>query len=204
MLALPTLSGLDLPVAEQANLAALIVLGALAARMVLETIAAHWYPARLSAVQAPELPGPRTGQRLAAKLITLTIFLFVAASYVGFCWQLYVGGVLFIVPQLLEFFEDRLPNFPKLHTALPQGLVQIVLLLFVTAFLSVLAVDSFQDSQELIRYSFLLLSIPGFVFAVLGLFGREGPKPELRWRHQLAGVLVLAIGVLFVVGIIGI
>jgi hypothetical protein len=202
--ALPTVSGLALPVAEQADVAALVVLGALAARMILETVAAHWYPARLAMVQAPELPGPRTGQRLAAKLLTLAIFVFVAASYVGLCWQLVLGAALFIVPQLLELLDDRLPNFPKLHTALPQGIVQIVLLLFVTAYIGAFAVHAFRQSEQLIRSSFLLLALPGFVFAVLGLFGREGHKPTLRWRHQLAGVLILAIGVLFVVGVIGV
>lgn len=202
--ALPTLSGLELPVATRANDAALVVLVALAVRMVIETIAAHWYPSRLSSVQAPELPGPRTGQRLAAKMLTLAVFLFVATSYVGLCWQLYVGGVLFIVPQFLEFFADRFPNSRKLHTALPHGIVQIVLLLFVTGYLGVLAVDRFRDSLELIRWSFLLLSLPGFVFATLDLFGREGPEYPLRWRHQILGVLILSIGILFVLGVIGI
>ena len=202
--ALPTLSGLDLPIAARANDATLVVLVALAARMAIETIAAHWYPARLSSVQAPELPGPRTGQRLAAKTVTLAVFLFVATSYVGLCWQLYVGGALFIVPQFLELFADKFPSSPRLHIALPHGIVQIVLLLFVTGYLGVLAVDRFHDGPELIRWSFLLLSLPGFVFSLLDLFGREGPEYPLRWRHQIVGVLILSIGILFVLGVIGI
>ena len=202
--ALPTLSGLELPIADRANDIALLVLAALAVRMLVETIAAHWYPNRLAQVQTPELPGSRRGQQIMAKLLTLVIFLFVAASYVGLSWQLIVGGLLFIVPQALGLVADDLPNSLTLRRVIPHGIVQIVFLLFVTGFVGVLAVDRFKDSLELIRYSFLMLSIPGFVLGMLDLFAREGPEYPLRWRHQFLGALVLMVGVLFVVGVIGV
>jgi hypothetical protein len=199
---LPGLSGLELPIADQANTAALVVLAALAVRMMIETLAAHWYPMRLSQVQPAELPGSRVSQYLAAKALTLTIFLFAAVSYVGFCWQLYVGAILFILPQVLELWEDRFPNSPKLHIILPRGIVQIVALLVVGAFVGNLILSNVRHSQELIRESFVLLSLPGFALSLLELAGREGPDRELHWRDQIMGTIVLVTGVLLVLGLI--
>ena len=201
--ALPILSGLDLPVAKRADAAALIVLAALVLRMIVETVAAHWYPDRLRRVQPHERPGSWRGQRITAKVLTLGLFLFVAASYVGVCWQLYVGAVLFIIPQLLEFFEHRLPNSPKLYSVLPHGIVQIVLLLFIAGYVGVMAGHFFPDGLELVRWSFFMLSLPGFAFAMLDRFGREGPERVLRWRHQMLGTLILVLGVLGVLGVVG-
>ncbi len=199
---LPGLSGLDLPIAEQANAAAVVVLGALIVRMVLETVAAHGYPLRLSQVQPATLSEPSRAQRAAAYLLILGIFLFAAVAYLGPCWQLYVGGALFILPKFLQLLEDRLPNSPRIYAAVPRGLVQVVLVLFVGAVLGALALDNTDSGREAIRDSFVLLSLPGFALAVLELFGREGTERELRWHHQIAGIPILVFGVLLALEVI--
>jgi hypothetical protein len=202
LLGLPGLSGLDLPIAEKADAAALLVLVALAVRMVVETVAAHWYPARLSQVQPAELGEPGTGQRVAASVLVLAIFVFVAVSYLGSCWQLYVGGALFILPKFLGFFADRLPSSPRAHAVTPRGIVEVVLMLVVGAVVGAIVLDQFTSGREAIRNAFVLLSLPGFALALLELIGRDGPERELPWRHQLLGIPLLALGVLIVLGVV--
>jgi hypothetical protein len=200
---LPGLAGLDLPIAHRANFIALIVLGALAARMMVETVAAHWYPQRLAAVQPKDLPAPGTGQRLAANALIVGIFIFVAVSYLGSCWQLYVGAALFVLPKLLVLVADRLPSLPRMQPVVPRGVVQIVLLLLIGVVLGTHVLANLADGRQLIRDSFVVLSIPGFVVAVLELLGGEAPERERRWYYQLLGVPVLTLGVLLALGMIG-
>lgn len=202
---LPGLAGLDLPIAHHGGVIAVVVLGALAGRMVVETIAAHWYPQRLAMVQPSELPGPGTGQRVAANALILAVFLFVAVSYLGACWQLWVGGALFVLPKLLALVADRLPTWPAVQVLAPQGIVQTVLLLVVGVVLGSLVLGHLANGKQLIRDSFVVLSLPSFVVGVLELLGGDGPdrERELRWYHQLLGVPVLALGVVLALGIIG-
>ena len=199
---LPGLSGLDLPIAERANAAALLVLGALVARMALETVAAHAYPLRLAQVQPASLSNPSRTQRVVAYLLILGIFLFAAVAYLGSCWQLYLGGVLFILPKFLQLLGDRLPNAPRVYAAVPRGLLQIVLVLFVGAVLGGVVLENSESGREAIRDSFVLLSLPGFAFAVLEAFGREGTERKLRWHHQLAGIPIVVFGVLLALEVV--
>jgi len=200
---LPGLAGLNLPIAAQAGTIALVVLGALAVRMAVETIASHWYPLRLALVQPSELPAPGLTQRLAANLLVLAIFLFVAVSYLGSCWQLYVGGLLFLLPRLLALVADRFPTVPRLRAAMPTGVPQTVLLLLVGVTLGTVLLGHLLEGQELIRTSFVVLSLPGFFVAVLELFAGEADQPALRWYRQLLGLPILALGILLALGVVG-
>lgn len=200
---LPGLAGLDLPIADRADEVALIVLGALAVRMGMETIAAHAYPQRLAAVQPTDQRPPGTWQRLAANGVVLILFIFVAVSYLGPCWQLYVGAALFVLPKILALIADRLPTLPQLQVAIPRGVIQIVALLAIGVLLATQVLAEQADGRQLIRNSFVVLSIPGFVVAVLELLSGEFPERTHRWYYQLLGVPVLAVGILLALGIVG-
>lgn len=200
---LPGLAGLDLPIAERADTTALLVLGALALRMAVETVAAHWYPQRLARVQPAELSAPGRGQRLAANLLVLTVFLFVAVSYLGSCWQLYVGGALFVMPGLLGLVAHRFPTVPRLQAVMPKGVPQTVLLLLVGALLGTVILGDLLEGQQLIRTSFVVLALPGFVVAVLELFAGDRDERALRWYQQILGLPVLVLGILLAVGVLG-
>jgi hypothetical protein len=199
---LPGLAGVELPIASQAGVIALMVLGALVVRMVVETVTAHSYPQRLAAVQPADLPAPGTGQRLAANGLVLAVFVFVAVSYLGLCWQLYVGAALFVTPKLLGLVADRLPSASRLQVLTPRGVVQIVLLLLIGVLLGTHVLANLADGRQLIRDSFVVLSVPGFVVALLELLAGEAPERERRWFYQLLGVPVLTLGVLLALGIV--
>jgi hypothetical protein len=199
--ALPGLSGYDLPIASHATLISLVVLGALVVRMLGETASAHYYPLRLDRVHHGELDEPGAVHRLGAALLRTAIFVFVAVLIVGESWQLWVAGLLFLVPQIVDVFEERLPKSVSLGRMLPQGLLGIVLILFVTAGLGALLL-SLKPKAELAD-SFVILAIPGALLAVLGGFGEEREKADpssIGWSTRALGTLLLALGVLQVLG----
>jgi hypothetical protein len=202
---LPGLSGLVLPITSRANEAAIVVLAALALRMILETIAAHQYPVRLAQVH-PALPGSGTTQHAAAALATVAVFLFVALPYVGNCWQLYVGGAFFALPLLLGLASDRYPNLPRLYAVIPRGILKAVVMLVIGTLFGAFVAGHLhnQNAQQVIRESFVLLSLPGLAVSLLELFGRDGPQPPaLHWLpEKILGAGLLLIGVLFVIGIV--
>ncbi|MDQ3849165.1 MAG: hypothetical protein M3296_00915 [Actinomycetota bacterium] len=202
VLALPALAGVEhLPIAQNANKVALCVLAALVVRLAFESLAAHLYPRRLDASEAGGLSEPGALQRLAASALRTAIFAFVAYSVVGSHWQLWAGAVLFIVPQLLAVYEERLPNSATLFRALPKGLVELVFILSVTtAVAAALLITMNERSSTFLANSFVLLALPGFLLSVLNVFGRDGDDRSIRWGHRIAGIAVLAAGVFLVLG----
>ena len=198
--ALPGLAGLDLPIADHAAAAAVAVLVALVARMGLEELAAHLYPKRLAIAEADELPEPGMLQRLGAVVLRGALFAFFATIVVGPVWQLWIGTALFVVPQLVAVFEEHLPSSSALARALPRGLLELVLMLLVVTVIGTLVLDSSDSSATALANAFVILAIPGFALSMLGLFGGEAPDRTLSWTARLAGIAVLAFGILLVLG----
>ncbi len=198
--ALPSLAGSDdVPVAAHADAAALCVLLALAIRIGAETLAAYLYPRRLATVQPHDLPQPGRLQRLAAAAGRTAVFVFVADVVVGSTWQLWVGAALFVLPELLSVYHDRLPKLAWLSRIRPRGLVEVVFILLVTTGIGALLLSSDYDPQTIVPDGFVLLSLPGFVLSMVGLFTPEDDRP-LRWWHRIAGVPLLALAVAIVLG----
>ncbi len=198
--ALPGLAQQQLSITQHADTVALTVLGASAARMVLESAAATWYPLRLVEVQPATVPRAGAGQRVAAACLRSAIFLFVVVAFIGNHWQLWVGGVLFLAPQLLSIYEHRFPNSSRLYAWLPRGLLKLVVMMFVGAAFGSWVLHALSHRNSAALDAFVLLTIPGLVVGGLELFGRDGNEPDEGWARWLGGAVVLAVGILFVLG----
>jgi hypothetical protein len=72
----------------------------------------------------------------------------------------------------------------------------------VVTLLGALLVDANRDSPDFLATSFVILSIPGFVLSLAALVGRDADEPEMDWPRRLAGVVVLAFGVLLSLGMV--
>jgi hypothetical protein len=199
---LPGLAGHVLPIAAHADDAAVVVLVAVSVRLAAESLAIGFYPERLAAVQAVGLPGPRPLQRIVAIAFRTAIFLLVVTLVVRPSWQLWVGTALFAVPQVLSVYEERLPNHPRLFRVLPRGLLKLVLMLFVGTVVGVIVTDGLHGSKAIIDNSFVLLALPGLALTLLGMVGRDGREPAIRWRDRGAGILLLGAGLALVLGYI--
>ena len=131
IMALPALAGVPLSITSHATEVALIVLGACALRIAFETVAVRWYPHRLAEVQSASLPQPIPAQRIASAGVRTALLLFVASAFLALHWQLWVGGLLFLLPLLVSVFEGRFPNSARLYRLLPRGMVKLVIMLAV-------------------------------------------------------------------------
>ncbi len=202
VLSLPGLAGVELPTTDDANTAAYCVLAALTVRLGLETIAAHLYPQRLDNI-APDLREPGALQRLGACGLRAALFVFFAYVVVDISWQLWVGATLFVVPQVLAVFEERFPNSAALHNLLPKGLVELVLMLFVGTAVGALLISAMdENAKSFLATCFVLLALPGFALSLAQLFGREGDEPQIGWGKRVGGLLLLAVGIMLVLGML--
>jgi hypothetical protein len=131
------------------------------------------------------------------------IFVFVAIAFVGPVWQLWVGAVLFVVPQVLSIYEDKFPNRPIIFRALPRGILKLVVMLFVAKWFGSLVIGLITDRHQVVADAFVLLALPGLALSLVGLFGHDGFERPLTWWHRAAGAVILVVGVLFVVGFVG-
>jgi hypothetical protein len=203
VLALPGLEGRQLPIAQHANAAALCVLAALVLRLAFETIAAYAYPQRLDLTEPVALPEPGALHLLGASMLRTGLFVLFAAIVVGMRWELYAGAALFVIPQILAAYEERLPNSPALYRTLPKGLTEIVLLLFAATAVGALLLGTMnKGSETFLATSFVLLALPGFLLSSLKTFGREGDKPAIGWGKRIGGVAILVTGVLLALGLL--
>jgi hypothetical protein len=198
------LAGYRLPISGHANAAAVVVLVAVSVRLAAESLAIHFYPERLAAVQAVAVPGPGTLQRLGAIVLRTALFLLVATMVVGSSWQLWLGTALFVAPQILSVYEERIPNSTAVFRVLPRGLLKLVLMLFVGTMVGVVVTRALHGSKAIIEDSFVLLALPGLCLSLLGLVGRDGAEPPIRWRDRGVGILLLVAGVALALGYISI
>ncbi|HEY2703636.1 MAG TPA: hypothetical protein VGL20_08100, partial [Candidatus Dormibacteraeota bacterium] len=201
--ALPGLAGHALPVSSQTGALALVVLAALTGRFLAESLVTRLYPQRLAQVLPAKVPFASPLQRLGATAVRTGLFLLVAIPFIGSRWQLYVGAVLFVVPQVLSIFESRFPNWPGVYAVIPRGILKTVLMLFFGKAFGTLVTSHLHDPRQLIADCFVLLALPGLVLSLLDLVARDGTRRELTWLHRIGGTAVLLVGVLFVLGYVG-
>jgi hypothetical protein len=199
--ALPGLAGMQLPIARYAATAAYCVLAALVVRLAAETIAAHLYPRRLDISDAGAVPQPGAFQRIVASALRTALFVFFGYIVAGASWQLWVAAALFAAPQILAVYRERFPNSPLLFRARPRGLVRLVVLLAAATAIAALLLDTMNEhSATFLADSFVILALPGFVLALMGVFGRRGDLPPLGWGKRIAGTAVLVAGILLALG----
>lgn len=199
---LPGLAGLELPLADSAGDVALVVLAALVVRVGLESFAASAYPRRLDEVSPTKIPWSSARQRLAATALRTAVFVFVASAFLGNCWQLWVGAVMFCVPQVLKIYEDRFPNVAGLYAALPRGVVKVLVFLVIGKLLGSWLEGRLDDPVRFIAVGFVVLSLPGLFESLLSLFGREGAEVEHNWAIRIAGTGAVCVTALIAGGVL--
>ena len=192
---LPGLSGLDLPIAGDANRLAFIAMAAVIARVLVEEFAAWRYPLRLGAVATGKLPFAGPGQRLFATGLRTFLFVFLAIAFIGNCWQLWVGTILFVVPQVLSIYERSFPNSERLNRILPSGIVKVLVMLLIGSFFGKLVFSILENPDTMMRNGFILMSLPGLALSLIGLFGHDGPDPEWTWPRQVLGGVIVVVTV---------
>jgi hypothetical protein len=196
---LPALGGRTLVVANFATEFSIALAITIAIRILLEELAARGFSKRLDTINPTEVPSTSQVQKVISTILRLFIFVFVTAAFMGNVWQVWVGSFIFILPNILSWFQDRFPNFPVLWRVLPQGVPALALTLIVSSFSAGVISGWLEGNPEYPQYLFMLLPIPVFLIGLLGMFGREGNEgeerpimnPKLRWVYRIGGIGML-------------
>jgi hypothetical protein len=171
--ALSGLAGYELPIGQDLNIVAVSVLGFLALRMVIETIAANHYPQRLSAVHHEGELESGTLQVGVSLVIQIAIFIFIAVAFLGSTWALYVGAALFFAPLVPWLFADRIPKSGPVTKWLPRSLVKWTLIIVSGLLLGSLLENLISGGPLRERVGFIFLPLPVLIFWALELFEDE-------------------------------
>ncbi len=197
--ALPALAGVALPIQESANVLALCAAITMFVRVLLEELAVKYFPNRSKELNPTNLASTSMRQKVISLFLRMGLFFFVSMAFVGHCWQLYAGTIVFIIPSFVRLFRDKFPNYPKLYQILPSGLPGLGFALLIASASLVVLQSLFGETPEFAKIAFVLLPIPGLLLSLLGIIGRAPNEDDVRWYmrpknlwvYRLGGVLVL-------------
>ena len=177
--ALSGLAGVELPIASHVNVIAFSALGFVAARIVVETFVAHFYPRRIGAVKHEGELASSSRQVAFSLLAQIAVFLFIAIAFLGSTWALYVGAILFFTPLAGWLIADKLPKSSSLEKWRPKGVLMWTLIIVVGILLSRLLDHVIPNGHLVEEVGFVILPLPVLVFWTLELFeGSENKKQD--------------------------
>jgi hypothetical protein len=117
---------------------------------------------------------------------------------------LIIGTIIFVIPLITGIaLEDGLP---KRKLNLPSGALKTVSLIFVMALLANWIEGLFDTPKDFMKWSFVVLALPGFVLHYLDAITDEPntawkTSKNGRWLYRIGGVAVFAVMVLVVRGV---
>jgi hypothetical protein len=198
---LPIFAGIAIPVEDLAKALPIVVAAGMIIRVSLEEIAGRYFPDRISYVQVAGLPKAPLGQVLISTVLRAATFAFIAASLIGVSWHLFVGAVIFVLPNILGLFQSNFPNSRKLYHLMPQGLVNLCVSLWLGQIALIVITGIFHQTPDLAKLGFVLLPIPTLILSILKLFGRHGyegeprfyEKPNMGWFYRFGTLIMLYI-----------
>jgi len=199
VLGLPGLSGLQLPLTAHAREIAYWATGLILIRFAAEDIALRLFPRKLTVLE-PHYKSRTRIQQLFSTIFKVALFAIIASRYIGISPELLLGSTLFAIPLVMGIFVDRFPKSASLQRWMPTGMIEMLFMTFVGYFLAVLVQDRYPSARTYVLFSFVILSIPGFVLKILALFGSDGAED---WKVTRVGVVAYRIlGVMVFVSLI--
>ncbi|HET6151662.1 MAG TPA: hypothetical protein VFE15_01830 [Marmoricola sp.] len=158
---------------------ALVSGGAIAVRVLVEHATNAWWPERLRFTEIPEpLPTPNLVVRFAGVVVRLAALGFLGHVFLGSCWQLWAGLVLFVLPDAAAVLGERGMTL-RLPFPLPTGITALLIMVVVGVALVAAAISGKADTVAL-RAAFVAASlVPALLGAAYGLRGPDtAPAPE--------------------------
>ncbi|MEY3561520.1 MAG: hypothetical protein RL068_672, partial [Actinomycetota bacterium] len=195
--ALPALTGLTVPAANYVSTIQVIATVVIAIRILIEDVAARFYPRRMDLLAPDEVPEPPKVQVATVLVLKYFFYVFIASAFMGFGPVVWIASMLFMTPTLLEFVKDKLPNVPFIWRWLPVGIPGLAMILGLEIMLENALSSAFGDRSDFsIIFIFSLLAMI-ISLTVIGMIGREGKegevrifeKPNYRWISRLGGII---------------
>jgi hypothetical protein len=168
-----------------------VVAFAVLIRLVLEDVAVRAYPVRLKATTPKKLEQTLLSQRV-SKAFRIYIFFIIASEYVGLNIKLIIGTAIFFLPSIIDMIGSRFEKKVRyIYWATPKGAFKIISMIFVGGFFALWMESIFTSPRAYLAWSFAVLTIPGFIFQLFGLFGT---KPSEDWKASERGALIYRVG----------
>jgi hypothetical protein len=199
--ALPALTGLTLPAANYVATFQLIATIAIAIRILIEDFAARFYPQRMDKLAPDTLPSPPAAQVVTAQVLKYFFYVFIASAFMGFGPVVWIASALFMVPTILGYFQDKLPNVPFIWRYLPVGLPGLAMILGLEILLENTLTGILGDDPNFsVIFIYCLLAVI-LVVSTVGMLGREGRpgeerfflRPGMRWIYRIFGIVVFVL-----------
>ena len=197
------LARLELPITEYGTELAFWAAALLLVRVALEDIAVEHYPMRLRGLHV-EIKRPSQTQKVQSLAFKIFLFFIMAAPFVGSTLNLFLGTLLFAIPQITSLsLED---NLPKKKLYLPKGVFKTVVMIFVMALVSNMIEGAFSSPEAFLKWSFVVMALPGFFLHYLDAIA---DAPESDWKttdkgrkiYRSGGVVIFILMVLVVKGV---
>ena len=170
-------------------------------RILFEEIAARAYPHRLDIINPTEVPSVSQLQKVISTSFRLALFVFVTAAFMGNTWQVWVGSIIFILPNVLSWVSGKLPNFPIIWRIFPTGLPGMAFSIVVSTYTGALIGSWIGQRDDFAQWAFMMMPLPMFGIGLIRMFGRHGKrdeiravkKPQWRWVYRLGGIVMLVV-----------
>jgi len=190
------LAGVQLAIVADANKVGIAIGFFVFIRMFAEDMATYFYPRRLG-TNSIELGAPGKVQQLFSLVGKSFMFLLITQSFVGLNMQLVIGTIFFAFPILVKILMGhRLPKVKYLNYVLPKGTIRLIVMTITGALCAEFSSQFFANPRDLLTWGFVILSVPGLIFSVLGLFADESHKFD--WKKSNPGKLVYLAGAVVV------
>ena len=190
------LAGVQLAIVADANKVGIAIGFFVFIRMFAEDMATYFYPQRLGK-NVIEFGAPGKVQQLFSLVGKSFMFLLVTQSFVGLNLQLIIGTIFFAIPILIKIvMGNRLPKVKYLSYILPKGTIRLIVMTISGTLCAEFSSQFFANPRDLLTWGFVILSVPGLVFSMMGLFADESHK--LDWKKSNPGKLVYLAGALVV------
>lgn len=147
-------------------------------RIALESIAAHHYPDRMTAVAHEGDLESGNAQVGLSLLVQISLFVFIAWPYMHGSWYLWAGTALFFTPLVPWLFADRIPKSAFLTKWAPSGLLKWTWVILGGVGISAVIRHLVHDPHAAIGYGFIFLSVPILLCWSLELFEVEDEEDE--------------------------
>jgi hypothetical protein len=197
---LPAIAGQTMALANHILLIAISVAAVSALRVLIEEFAARNYPRRMDKLVPDDIPDSSKLQKYASLILRFTLITFMIAGVLGNSWQLWVGSAMLLVPSVMSWYQDRIPNSPTLWRFIPTGIPGLAFSLSVISWLTAALSNLVINSEQLTKWAFAILPMPILLFSLLALMGRHGEdihevKPTKRNKivYRVGGVVMLAV-----------
>jgi hypothetical protein len=185
---IPALSGKQLPsITSHVEDIRLVAAGAMFLRVLLEVVAAEWYPKRMAMTCPEKLPSQGKKYALPSLVGRCAVFAFIGVAFLGSCWQLWVATLIYGAAETLSIFKHSFPNLERLYPFLPRDLVKLLLILAASQMVMRILTGTMTDMEELLRWGFMLALVPTLVLKAFESLIRSG-NFNTNWRTRLGGV----------------